>query len=245
MLQVKCFVLFCALFLYTTCEGGVFKEYDSNQSRDEKSNYYLSTEKVSYYDAVQMCHEKDMQLVSIETYDKNKKIFKFLNGSINESFWSSGLRFSESGRLGWLKGECFDYDNLKSSSYSNRCIEVSKTLNELVWNMQNCDQALRFICEKLKKEVTNPKCEDYSEDLVHGNTLQNKKYYIGRETITNSKALQVCRSMCMRLVSIESNEKNQDLYEAIVADISIWFFDLEPHLNLCPVVITTWRRSSK
>lgn len=94
------------------------------------------------------------------------------------------MRFSESGRLGWLKGECFDYDNLKSSSYSNRCIEVSKTLNELVWNMQNCDQALRFICEKLKKEVTNPKCEDYSEDLVHGNTLPNKKYYIGRETVS-------------------------------------------------------------
>lgn len=87
-----------------------------------------------------------------------------------------------------MKGESFEFENFKRNNHydpSNRqCRVVSKISNDLFWNIENCDKTLRFICEKLKKEVTNPKCEDYSEDLVHGNTLVNKKYYIGREIVS-------------------------------------------------------------
>ncbi|CAG9857820.1 unnamed protein product [Phyllotreta striolata] len=215
-------ILFCFI-LYATCEGRSYKEYESKDGNSE-SNYFFSDEEATFYDASHLCQQQGMQLISIETHIKNIEVSNLLNGS-TESYWTSANNVFN-GEWYWLKGEVMEYKNGLNSknAYRDNGVTISKKDRKVSWNMERCYNKHRYICEKLPDSVSNPECNDYSNLLVHGNTINNKKYYIGKELITYSKALQVCKSMCMELVSIENEEKNKDIFEALSSESATEIF---------------------
>ncbi|XP_056633407.1 macrophage mannose receptor 1-like [Diorhabda sublineata] len=209
----KILVLFFLCF-FTFCQGEDFKEYrkesSSELNSDVNDNYYISKTKETYYEALQICREKSMQLVTIENKRKNRKIARRLENT-DEEYWTSGNRIVNY-EWAWLKGEPLEYHNwLKDHfyDYSGNCISVSKKNNLTFWKQEKCDDKKRFICENLSE--ISKECEQ--EDLVSGTT--GKQYYISEDIVTYSKAVEMCQSMCMNLLSIEHEEKNEDVYKAL------------------------------
>lgn len=204
-----------ALCLFTFCQGEDYKEYrkesNSNLNANVNDNFFISKTKESYYEALQICREKSMQLVSIENKRKNRKIAKILeNLGELEDFWTSGNRIAKYEWV-WLKGEPLEYNNwLRDNLYETHgdCINVFENNTVLFWKQDKCDYRKRFICENLSK--TPKECEQ--EDLVTG--ASGKQYYISEDIVTYSKAVEMCQSMCMDLLSIEDEKKNEDVYRA-------------------------------
>uniref|UniRef100_A0A6P7GQP7 Macrophage mannose receptor 1-like n=1 Tax=Diabrotica virgifera virgifera TaxID=50390 RepID=A0A6P7GQP7_DIAVI len=163
-----------------------------------------------------------MQLVSIDDAKKNRELANLMkdSGGVNR-YWTSGNKIAKN-TFFWSKGEPIEYANwhpdlpVSQASSNQKCIKIAKSEDKLYWELAFCNEKNLYICEKTLK-VSKSDCDDVVENfLVQGDSQSHYKYYIAEEIITYPKAIDICRSMCMELVSIESTQKNQDIFKAFV-----------------------------
>ncbi|XP_050509755.1 macrophage mannose receptor 1-like isoform X2 [Diabrotica virgifera virgifera] len=222
--------LFCVVILFVIGYGYCSKEWGTDYVEVTEppitQNFYFSKTGESYYEALHTCIEKSMQLVSIDSAKKNRELAKIIKDSGGlHRYWTSGNNIAK-GRWSWSKGEPIDYFNWnpdlptppsEESYYYNvhqECIKIAKNEDKLYWERGFCHEKNLYICEKTLK-VSKSDCVA-TENLVQGDSQSHFKYYIAEERVTYPKAIDVCRSMCMELVSIESKQKNQDVSQAFV-----------------------------
>ncbi|XP_072389991.1 macrophage mannose receptor 1-like [Diabrotica undecimpunctata] len=216
--------LFCVVFLFVLGCGNGSKEYENVYVEVTEppitQNFYFSKTGVSYYEAVHTCLQKSMQLVSIEGSKKNRDLAKIMKDSGGiDRYWTSGNKISK-GTWFWGKGEPIDYYNWNPdipthmANYNQKCIKIAKSEDKLYWEQAFCGEKNLYICEKTQT-VSKSDC-DATENLVQGDSHLHFKYHIAEEIVTYPKAFDICRSMCMELVNIESEQKNQDIFQAFV-----------------------------
>ncbi|CAG9856946.1 unnamed protein product [Phyllotreta striolata] len=189
--------------------------------------YYVSPEWVTYNKAVELCLARSMELVSIETKEKNQEILQYLNSlefwlwepdpqnmyfvqNKRLFYWSSGVL--NDNKWTWINGQPIKYfnwmdGNPSSSHNKENCLEILVPVNKngLFWNDVDCNSKRHFICENTNRH----------DQLTIFSFVSEKCYYVNHERLPYHDALQFCKSLSMELVSIPNVSKNIELHRML------------------------------
>ncbi|CAH1099947.1 unnamed protein product [Psylliodes chrysocephalus] len=222
-------ILLISLFVSISSNSSI-PLYKSGKSKF----YFVSTNlKASFLDANEICNQIGRKLVSIESDERNKKLYKLLRKNVLlGDYWTSGTNMLTSpGEFKWLstnEDAYFpDWEVDETLKGPNRCIKIDAVEHELKWIPVSCNEKLHFICEKnrnveWKKHVTFEHWKGAFNDPI--NNYYNMPNYIIYDhmiypvfTIQLSfhEALSFCHSVGMDLVSIPSLEENDEIHNMI------------------------------
>ncbi|XP_023023115.2 uncharacterized protein [Leptinotarsa decemlineata] len=189
-------------------------------------NFFLGTVKVSRNDAVQLCRERSMELVSIQDSEKNHAVFELLQDKdYSHPVWTSGNKNSDGSTWTWLNGEKFTYFNWgpgepNSARGNESCLEVFKKQFDVLWNDQPCEDKRAYVCEKIQNKCdTKLVSVSVNKKMCSISTSEPstppKKFYLSTQKATRSQALKHCSDMFMQLAIIRNAEENRALYEVM------------------------------
>nr|XP_023023086.1 macrophage mannose receptor 1-like [Leptinotarsa decemlineata] len=218
------------LLLFVFCWSGI-----CNGAPASVDDFYLGTEKVSRDDAVVLCQERSMELVSIQDSEKNEAIYELLKKhDINYPVWTSGYQSSNGSIWTWLNGGEFKYFNWgpgepNSARGNESCLEVFKKNTEVLWNDQPCEDKRGFICEKVQNEcetelVSVSVNENVCSISASEPNIPAKKFYLSTQKATYAQALKSCSDMFMQLAELRNEEENNALYKVMhgIATTPYW-----------------------
>ncbi|XP_014092473.3 C-type lectin domain family 3 member A [Bactrocera oleae] len=135
-------------------------------SLSDNTDYYVSSEKVSWFEANYYCYSKGWELVAPENVDLLTllKGFRELYDVKDTSYWSAGNQLYGSNWVWGLGGETITTSNWDSNepngNDSENCLLIGKTVQSL-WSDADCAAKYKFICQKkaMKLAEAAKKCE--------------------------------------------------------------------------------------
>nr|XP_023014521.1 macrophage mannose receptor 1-like [Leptinotarsa decemlineata] len=169
----------------------------------------------------------DMELVSILSEDENNRIYKYIRDTlVGTSFWSSGTKLIDDKNWYWLPtGKKVEYTNWLPGFPDNKeekCIQLIQQRDKgLMWNDLGCTGQLNFICQSPTEKYirggscpTSGDCPTAQPSTVPPTPSLTPSpkpqdiYHLSKDRLTYSQATEACRNQSMKLVSIQTKEKN-------------------------------------
>ncbi|KAG5860658.1 hypothetical protein JTB14_003522 [Gonioctena quinquepunctata] len=152
-------------FLYKThfCDGTltgttttVIPETASPLSPKHQEKYTLNTAKLTYNQAVRACEIQSMQLVSIQTKEKNDAINELIQKKgTDEHYWTSGNRIADNNKWVWFNNKTIEYFNWNQGEPNNAktnefAIKIFKKGADSKWNDDPLEETSSYICESIE-----------------------------------------------------------------------------------------------
>ncbi|KAG5872367.1 hypothetical protein JTB14_014813 [Gonioctena quinquepunctata] len=130
----------------------------------QQEKYKINADKLTYTQAVQACKDQSMQLVSIQTKEKNDAINKLIQQrGTAEAYWTSGNRIADEKTWVWLNNDKLEYFNWNQGEPNNAKknefgIEIFKVGGDSKWNDAPLDFKSAYICESIITSGCGTQC---------------------------------------------------------------------------------------
>ncbi|KAJ8030095.1 Macrophage mannose receptor 1 [Holothuria leucospilota] len=172
----------------------------------------ISSEKKTWDEAREACHELDGDLVSINEPGENEWILTHLSGVLS-FYWIGLIDNTGSGNFVWSDGSAYDpttayWGSTEPPSEGKRtCAIIDSLLGD--WSDSDCSENENYICER---SLTEPiKCAEDDGWL----SLNNKCYKFIQNYFTWDGAQSYCEDYDADLVAIRNSDEQQIVNDLI------------------------------
>ncbi|XP_018573082.1 macrophage mannose receptor 1 [Anoplophora glabripennis] len=188
--------------------------------------------KGTFQEALQICKMMHMDLVSVTSKEENDRIYKYIrdtNGG--DIFWTSGSRMIDGTTWVWMSlAQVIDYTNWytgQPDSPVDHCLNLSFQKDKgLFWTDAACVLRYAYICEKPRERILFERngivtSQQAFENLKHAYSaliqMESRSYYLGTHfKITQLEASQFCQRNHMQLVSITTEEEDEEIRQLLL-----------------------------
>ncbi|MBN3279265.1 MRC1 protein, partial [Polyodon spathula] len=202
-----------------------FMCYNNNETSER---YILITELKTWYEAQQYCRRNHTDLVSIKNEDENNKIKEKANGAaVWIGLFNNPWKWSDGGGnytfQNWSENQPDNYEG------KEKCVKIQNNSNTLQLNDDQCSKAHPFFCYDnalsrvpLLDTSQSTGLEDrvlMMEDIAMVTTEEvrvwtdGKKLFLVKQNKTWVEAIEYCRANHTDLVSIESEQELNRVYQ--------------------------------
>ncbi|KAG5872361.1 hypothetical protein JTB14_014809 [Gonioctena quinquepunctata] len=121
-----------------------------------QKKYTLNTDELTYNQAVRACENQSMQLVSIQTKEKNDEINELIQKKgTDEAYWTSGNRIADNNNWVWFNNKTIEYFNWNQGEPNNArkyefAIKIFKKGADSKWNDDLLELTSSYICESIE-----------------------------------------------------------------------------------------------
>ncbi|CAH1155140.1 unnamed protein product [Phaedon cochleariae] len=198
--------------------------------------YFLGRDSMSYSQAIQTCQSRSMKLISIENKEKNDEVSELMRQKdISEACWISARTLPDRRTYVWLDGRPFIYQNWNPKRnfrydrvLTDNCIAVAREGSNLYWNDLVCQNRRCYICEYPTSGCDQHQIRIRIDDLLNGTntdaqTARRKELFISKTRASYGQATERCQDMSMELASIYDEKENDEIYQLVKNDTSIFW----------------------